>query len=206
MSASRPKLSKVVIVARDGCPQDRKDSSKGETFEESSKREPWLKLMRMDREARGAARNLILRCREAFSEGSEGPAVEMQPMGPYEGDGKKSHGKGKNLADKGKKAVYRDPWVVHKHRSAVEKQRPARKPKGYDGGNSGLSSALAKLRLDHDEYQQELTQEQQLELEWELEQIRMHDPCNEAEDGWMVVKEDLDVWDFTEEVGRVLPD
>lgn len=57
-----------------------------------------------------------------------------------------------------------------------------------------LSSALAKLRLDYDDYQQE------------LEQRRSHDPCNEAEDGWVVVKEDVDVWDFTEEVGRVLPD
>lgn len=63
---------------------------------------------------------------------------------------------------------------------------------------------MAKLRLDCDEYEQEL----ELELEHELEQAegrRVHNPCREAEDGWLVVKEDLDVWDFTDDVGRVLP-
>lgn len=94
--------------------------------------------------------------------------------------------------------------------------------------------ALAKLRLDCDEYLEELEHDQKLEREHEqelkqkLEQEQEQEqeqklklkqkqkqakrrraytsPYHEAEDGWMVVREDVDMWDFTEEVGRVLPE
>lgn len=53
-----------------------------------------------------------------------------------------------------------------------------------------ISDALAQLRLDYEQ---------------EAEEIQVQSPCHEVEDGWMVVKEGIDVWDFTEEVGP-LPD
>jgi hypothetical protein len=85
--------------------------------------------------------------------------------------------------------------------------------------------ALANLRLDHDEYQKGLEREQKLEQErkQELKQrLKLKQrpkpkptkrkkapsapPYHETEDGWMMVKENVNVWDFSEETGPPLPD
>jgi hypothetical protein len=55
---------------------------------------------------------------------------------------------------------------------------------------SQLSEALASLNLE----------DEQLE-----EKSKVEGPCHEVEDGWMMLKNDIDVWNFTEEVGE-LPD
>lgn len=81
------------------------------------------------------------------------------------------------------------------------------------------------MRLDCDEYQEELAQEQKLEQERKQEQkLKLRQgqkqkqkqakrrkapsapPYHETEDGWMVVKENVNVWDFSEEIGAPLPD
>lgn len=73
---------------------------------------------------------------------------------------------------------------------------------------------MAKLRLDYDDYQEEQTseQEQKQKMKMKLKQKQAKRrkayvvPYREAEDGWMMVSEGLDEWDFREEIGAVLPD
>ncbi|PNP38925.1 hypothetical protein TGAMA5MH_09149 [Trichoderma gamsii] len=230
MSLSKEGMPKGAVAATDGRRQGRKDSSKGE----SSKGESWLQLGKGGKEARGTARSFFSLYRESSREESESEseaASRMQPLTPHAGDDEKRGGKEKKKADKGK-AVYRDPWVMTNPDVQVEKKREV-EPKKDEGETSGLWGALAKLRLDYDEYQEEreLNQKLQREHEQELEQKREQEqkrkqklklklqlkqkqakkrrehvvPYHEAEDGWMVVSEGLDEWDFTEEIGRVLP-
>ncbi|KAK1245499.1 hypothetical protein MKX08_005128 [Trichoderma sp. CBMAI-0020] len=217
MTAARQELSKAAVAGTDGRQQGGKDfsnggSSKGESPEgESSKGASWLRLGKGRGDTRGMRRNLFSLYRESFSEESESEAAfEMQPLAQYT-DEEKSGGMEKKLTDKGK-AVYRDPWVAHNQGVGAEKKRQEVEPKQDEGEASDLSGALANLRLACDEYQEELTQKQKpkKKQKQKLEQAKRRrerpSPYHEAEDGWMVVREDLDVWDFTEEIGCVLPD
>ncbi|UKZ58850.1 uncharacterized protein TrAtP1_000173 [Trichoderma atroviride] len=230
MTAAGQELSKAAVAATDGRRQSGRDSSNGESSKgesskgespkgessqgESSKGASWLRLGKGRGEARGTRRSLFSLYQESFYEESESEAAfEMEPLTLHIGDKEKSDDKGKKKADKGK-AVYRDPWVAHSQGVRVEKKRREVEPKKDEGDASDLSSALAKLRLDCDEYQEEREKEQKKKQKQKqkqkLEQAKRRrarpSPYHEAEDGWMVVREDLDVWDFSEEVGHVLPE
>ncbi|KAM0464973.1 hypothetical protein ACHAPV_001965 [Trichoderma viride] len=243
MCAARQELPKGTVAATDGRRQDRKDSSKGESSKgesskgesskgesskgesskgESSKGASWLRLGKGKGETRGRARSLFTLYRESSHEESESEAAfEMRHLTIQKEDKEKPGGKENKKADKGK-AVYRSPWVAHNQEVGAEKKRREVEPKQDEGETSGLLGALAKLRLDCDEYLEELEHDQKLEREHEQElkqKLKLKQkqkqakrrraytsPYHEAEDGWMVVREDVDMWDFTEEVGRVLPE
>ncbi|KAL6910186.1 hypothetical protein GGI43DRAFT_389522 [Trichoderma evansii] len=161
----------------------------GESKGESSKR--GYLMGKGEKEARNTKRDLMSLFRESLYEQPADVAYttfEMQSMAPHEGDEKKPRSKGKK-ADKGK-AIDRDPGSTHKRSSKEVEKRREVEPEENQGQVSGLSGALANLSLD-DEQQTAGRQVQS--------------PCHEVEDGWMVVVEDIDVWDFTEEVGA-LPD
>ncbi|PTB43600.1 hypothetical protein M441DRAFT_88340 [Trichoderma asperellum CBS 433.97] len=157
---------------------------------ESSKRASLLE--KREKEARGSKQDLLLLYRESFYEESTEAThttFEMQPMTPYEGDEEKPRGKGKKKTSKGK-AVDRDPGFTCSRNSRKAEKRREVEPEDKQSQVLDISDALAQLRLAYEQ---------------EAEKIQAQSPCHEVEDGWMVVKEGIDVWDFTEEVGP-LPD
>ncbi|KAM0512993.1 hypothetical protein ACHAPE_008353 [Trichoderma viride] len=221
MAVSKDGMSKGAVAATDGRRQEREDSPQGE----SSKGESWLRRGKGGKEARSTARNFFSLYQESSQSESEPESeaiFQMKPLAPHEGDDEKPDGKEKKKTDKGK-AVYRDPWVVASPDVKMEEKREV-EPKEDKGQTSGLWGALAKLRLDFDDYQEEQTSEHEQELKQKQEQEQKQKqkmklkqkqakrrkayvvPYREAEDGWMMVSEGLDEWDFREEIGAVLPD
>lgn len=199
---------------------------------ESSKRGSLLgKGEKREKGRRGTKRDVWWLYRDSLGEEPEEVAyttIEMQPMAPYEGDEeRKPRGKGKKKAEKGKadkgKAVDRDPGFIQCRGSLEVEKRRAVEPgkffslehcfkKRFEYWKQGfganlkknwieedqgepleLLDALARLRLDCDDEEDEEGQ------------VQVQGPCHEVEDGWMVIEDDIDVWDFTDEVGD-LPD
>ncbi|KAL7792149.1 hypothetical protein V8C37DRAFT_402564 [Trichoderma ceciliae] len=172
----------------------RREDKAGESSREGS-----LQWRRERKRAQGMRRELMLQCKDVLQvqEVEESEDVRyhdavVEPSSPKEADEGESQRRGKKKMDKGK-GVCTETLQRRAQRCPMAMAREARRDVGSGTARCQtleLSAALARLKIGEDRPRSEEKSEG--------EGRRQPEP----EEDWVLVAEDIDVWDFTDEVGK----